>query len=63
VKKEKYRSWWMFQNFERVLLAAVKKVLGDNCGPEYLFLTHVDDTAQHNDWKNEFPSIRRMLVI
>ena len=47
--------------FSKSAIAAVKKVLGNNNGPDYLFLTHVDDTAQHNDWKNEFPSIRRIF--
>ena len=29
--------------------------------PDYMFLTHVDDTAQHNEWKNEFPSMKRIF--
>ena len=49
--------------FSKSAIAAVKKVVRDNCGPDYLFLTHVDDTAQHNDWKNEFPSIRRIFHV
>lgn len=28
---------------------------------DYLFLTHVDDTAQHNDWKNEYPNLKRIF--
>lgn len=29
--------------------------------PDFMFLTHVDDTAQHNEWKNEFPSMKRIF--
>ena len=28
---------------------------------DYMFLTHVDDTAQHNDWKNEYPTLKRIF--
>ena len=30
-------------------------------GPDYLFLTHVDDTADHNKWSNEFPNMQRIF--
>ncbi|KAL7528691.1 hypothetical protein ACHAXR_004199, partial [Thalassiosira sp. AJA248-18] len=30
-------------------------------GPDYMFLTHVDDTADHNKWKNEFPTLKRIF--
>jgi len=30
-------------------------------GPDYIFLTHVDDTADHNKWKEEFPSLKRIF--
>eukprot|EP00956_Cyclotella_meneghiniana_P021005 scaffold37692_cov60-Cyclotella_meneghiniana.AAC.1 len=30
-------------------------------GPDYIFLTHVDDTADHNSWVNEFPSLKRIF--
>ena len=30
-------------------------------GPEYLFLTHVDDTADHNKWAKEFPNMKRIF--
>lgn len=30
-------------------------------GPDYLFLTHVDDTADHNKWKKEFPNMKRIF--
>lgn len=30
-------------------------------GPDYLFLTHVDDTADHNKWAKEFPNMKRIF--
>lgn len=30
-------------------------------GPDYLFLTHVDDTADHIKWVEEFPHLRRIF--
>lgn len=30
-------------------------------GPDYMFLTHVDDTADHNKWKKEFPALKRIF--
>ena len=32
-----------------------------SAGPDYLFLTHVDDTAHHLKWKEEFPSLKRIF--
>ncbi|KAL7438775.1 hypothetical protein ACHAXM_006377 [Skeletonema potamos] len=32
-------------------------------GPDYLFLTHVDDTADHNKWAKEFPKMRRIFHV
>lgn len=30
-------------------------------GPSYLVLTHVDDTADHNRWKERFPNMKRVF--
>lgn len=30
-------------------------------GPDYMFLTHVDDTADHHKWKEEFPALKRIF--
>lgn len=30
-------------------------------GPDYLFLTHVDDTADHNKWVREFTALKRIF--
>jgi glyoxylase-like metal-dependent hydrolase (beta-lactamase superfamily II)/ferredoxin len=30
-------------------------------GPDYLLLTHVDDTAGHQEWVREFPSLKRIF--
>lgn len=39
---------------------AVTSLTGPD-GPDYLFLTHVDDVAGHQDWKREFPSLKRIF--
>jgi len=39
---------------------AITSLTGKN-GPDYLLLTHVDDTAGHEDWKREFPSLQRIF--
>lgn len=33
----------------------------DSNGPDYLFMTHVDDTAGHGDWKKVFPNLKRIM--
>ena len=35
--------------------------VGNSPGPDYLFLTHVDDTAHHLKWREEFPSLKRIF--
>lgn len=30
-------------------------------GPSYLVLTHVDDTADHNRWKEHYPNLKRIF--
>merc|ERR1712130_155874 len=30
-------------------------------GPSHLVLTHVDDTADHNRWKEQFPNMKRIF--
>lgn len=40
-------------------VSAVKSLVAS--GPDYLFLTHVDDTADHNKWKREFPAMKRIF--
>ncbi len=31
------------------------------CSPDFMFLTHVDDTAQHNQWKEHFRDMKRIF--
>ena len=33
----------------------------DSNGPDYLFMTHVDDTAGHGKWKEVFPNLKRIM--
>jgi len=39
---------------------AVESVTGVE-GPAYLVLTHVDDTADHNRWKERYPNLKRIF--
>jgi glyoxylase-like metal-dependent hydrolase (beta-lactamase superfamily II) len=39
---------------------AVTSVTGPS-GPDYMVLTHVDDTADHGKWVEEFPSMKRIF--
>ena len=45
--------------FCRSAVTAVKSL--SPAGPDYLFLTHVDDTADHNKWAEEFPNMKRIF--
>lgn len=45
--------------FCRSAVAAVKSL--SPTGPDYLFLTHVDDTADHNKWAENFPNMKRIF--
>ena len=45
--------------FCRSAVAAVKSL--SPAGPDYLFLTHVDDTADHNKWAEEFQNMKRIF--
>eukprot|EP00567_Pseudictyota_dubia_P004838 CAMPEP_0197450018 /NCGR_PEP_ID=MMETSP1175-20131217/23679_1 /TAXON_ID=1003142 /ORGANISM="Triceratium dubium, Strain CCMP147" /LENGTH=436 /DNA_ID=CAMNT_0042982325 /DNA_START=144 /DNA_END=1454 /DNA_ORIENTATION=+ len=39
---------------------AVQSLTGD-AGLDYLMLTHVDDTADHNKWAERFPNLKRIF--
>lgn len=43
----------------RSAVTAVKSL--SPSGPDYMFLTHVDDTADHNKWAEEFPQMQRIF--
>jgi glyoxylase-like metal-dependent hydrolase (beta-lactamase superfamily II) len=47
--------------FSKSAVQAVTQLTGPS-GPDYLFLTHVDDTADHDQWAQEFaPSLQRIF--
>ena len=56
------RKWIMVDSprFSRAAVLAVESVTGA-VGPDYLVLTHVDDTADHNRWKNHYPNLKRIF--
>ena len=39
---------------------AVESLTGPS-GPNFLFLTHVDDTADHQKWVNQYPALKRLF--
>ncbi len=43
--------------------SAVRTVtsLTGNDGPDFMFLTHIDDTADHQKWKERFPKMKRII--
>ena len=41
---------------------AVEKVTG-SFGPNYLLLTHVDDTADHGKWKEKYPNLKEIFHV
>ena len=46
--------------FSESAVQTVEAVTGPN-GPSYLVLTHVDDTADHNRWKERYPNLKRVF--
>jgi glyoxylase-like metal-dependent hydrolase (beta-lactamase superfamily II) len=55
---------WVMVDTPRYSKKAAKEVrdlIEDDDGPNYLFLTHVDDTADHAKWKEEFPKLQRIF--
>mmetsp|Transcript_2415 Transcript_2415/g.3569 ORF Transcript_2415/g.3569 Transcript_2415/m.3569 type:complete len:435 (-) Transcript_2415:11-1315(-) len=46
--------------YGKAALDAVTLITGPE-GPSYLFLTHVDDTAGHEKWAEEFPKMKRIF--
>lgn len=54
---------WIMVDTPRFGTSAVQAVtsLTGPTGPNYLFLTHVDDTADHGKWVDKFPSLQRIF--
>jgi glyoxylase-like metal-dependent hydrolase (beta-lactamase superfamily II) len=54
---------WILVDTPRYSTSAVKAVesLTGPDGPHYLLLTHVDDSADHGKWKEQYPKLRRIL--
>lgn len=54
--------WFMIDTpkFSKSALEAVTSITGPK-GPDYLFLTHVDDTAGHDDWVQQFGHLQRIF--
>jgi glyoxylase-like metal-dependent hydrolase (beta-lactamase superfamily II) len=46
--------------FGKSAVEAVTSITGEQ-GPDYLFLTHIDDTADHDKWVEEFPNLQRIF--
>lgn len=56
------KSVWVMVDTPKFSKAAVSEIssIAPN-GPDYLFLTHVDDTADHGKWADEFPRMKRIF--
>lgn len=46
--------------FSKGAVGTVESLTGPD-GPSHLILTHVDDTADHNLWKERFPNMKRIF--
>merc|ERR1712224_17032 len=46
--------------YSQSAVRAVESITGPE-GPSYLVLTHVDDTADHNRWKERYPNLKRIF--
>lgn len=46
--------------YSKRAVEAVESLTGTK-GPSYLVLTHVDDTADHNRWKEHYPKLKRIF--
>eukprot|EP00535_Pseudo-nitzschia_heimii_P007898 CAMPEP_0197175688 /NCGR_PEP_ID=MMETSP1423-20130617/1834_1 /TAXON_ID=476441 /ORGANISM="Pseudo-nitzschia heimii, Strain UNC1101" /LENGTH=406 /DNA_ID=CAMNT_0042624905 /DNA_START=414 /DNA_END=1634 /DNA_ORIENTATION=+ len=55
-------KWIMVDSprYSKAAVQAMESVTGPD-GPHYLVLTHVDDTADHNRWKNHYPNLKRVF--
>ncbi|KAG7343487.1 Zn-dependent hydrolase, glyoxylase [Nitzschia inconspicua] len=54
---------WIMVDTPRFGKPAVEALESVTAGrpPDYLILTHVDDTAGHYDWKNHYPNLQRIF--
>jgi glyoxylase-like metal-dependent hydrolase (beta-lactamase superfamily II)/ferredoxin len=61
--EQENRKIWVMIDTPRYCQSAVDVVtqLTGTKGPDYLFLTHVDDTADHGKWKDRFPLLQRIF--
>jgi glyoxylase-like metal-dependent hydrolase (beta-lactamase superfamily II)/ferredoxin len=61
--EESQTNTWIMIDSPRYCQSAVETVLSltGPSGPDYLFLTHVDDTADHEKWKLRFPLLQRIF--
>ena len=57
------RDIWVMVDTPRFGASAQRAVesLTGTKGPDYLFLTHVDDTADHQKWVDHYPSLQRIF--
>ena len=47
--------------YSKLAVRTIESLTGAGRGPDYLFLTHVDDTADHNKWKEHYPNMKRIF--
>jgi hypothetical protein len=62
--RHRNRPVWIIVDTPKYSIAAVNDVLsvtGESSEPEYLFLTHVDDTADHGKWAERFTGLKQIF--
>ena len=47
--------------YSKSAVQTIESLTGEGRGPDYLFLTHVDDTADHGKWREHYPNLKRIF--
>jgi len=61
----KGKSVWIMVDtprYSKSAITAVESLIGPGRGPDYLFLTHVDDTADHQRWADHYASTLKRII-
>mmetsp|Transcript_25421 Transcript_25421/g.36180 ORF Transcript_25421/g.36180 Transcript_25421/m.36180 type:complete len:340 (-) Transcript_25421:60-1079(-) len=56
-------DYWILVDSPKYSKSAVDAItqLAGPAGPKYMILSHVDDTAEHGKWKEQFPDLKRIF--
>ena len=61
--KSSNKGWIMIDSpkYSKSAVAAIESLTGSGEGPSYMVLTHVDDTADHLKWHEQYPNMKRIF--